>query len=67
MIYDESLDEYTCNQGRKLKKIGISKKKSKSGYITEITTYECESCENCPVKSKCTKAKGNRRMNRSIR
>lgn len=65
MDYDESLDEYTCNQGIKLKKIGISKRKSKSGYISEITTYECESCENCPVKSKCTKAKGNRRMDTS--
>lgn len=65
MDYDESLDEYICNQGRKLKKIGISKRKSKSGYISEITTYECESCENCPVKSKCTKAKGNRRMDTS--
>jgi transposase len=24
--------------------------------------YECESCEGCPYKSKCTKAKGNRRL-----
>lgn len=65
MDYDESLDEYICNQGRKLKRIGISKRKSKSGYISEITTYECESCENCTVKSKCTKVKGNRRMDTS--
>lgn len=65
MTYDERLDEYTCNQGRKLRRIGISKRKSKSGYVSEITTYECESCENCPVKSKCTKAKGNRRMDTS--
>lgn len=64
MTYDESHDEYICNQGRKLKKVGISKKKSKSGYISE-TTYGCEGCENCPVKSKCTKAKGNRRMDTS--
>lgn len=62
MTYDEIWDEYTCNQGRKLKNIGISNRKSKSGYISEITIYECESCENCKVKSKCTKAKGNRRM-----
>jgi transposase len=24
--------------------------------------YECESCDNCPHKAKCTKAKGNRKM-----
>jgi transposase len=65
MTYDESFDEYICNQGKKLKKVGISKRKSKLGYISEITTYECESCENCTVKSKCTKAKANRRMDTS--
>lgn len=65
MTYDENFDEYTCNQGRKLKKVGTSKRKLKSGYISEVTIYECESCENCPVKSKCTKAKGNRRMETS--
>jgi len=65
MTYDESRDEYICNQGRNLKKVGMSKRKSKSGYTAEITTYECESCENCSVKTKCTKAKGNRRMDTS--
>ena len=65
MSYDEKADEYTCNQGRKLKKVGIAKKKSKTGYISEVTIYECENCENCKVKSKCTKAKGNRRMETS--
>lgn len=62
MTYDEKLDEYTCNQGKKLRNIGINNRKTKSGYISEVTTYECESCENCKVKLKCTKAKGNRRM-----
>ena len=62
MTYDENLDEYTCNQGRKLKNIGFKNRKSNSGYTSEITIYECENCENCKVKSKCTKAKGNRRM-----
>lgn len=65
MTYDESLDEYMCNQGRKLKRIGTSKRKSKSGYLSKITNYECESSENCIVKLKCTKAKGNRRMETS--
>ncbi len=62
MIYDEKQDEYICNQGRKLKKIGTSKRKSKSGYEAEVTNYESVSCEGCPVKERCTKAKENRRM-----
>lgn len=65
MTYVEEKDECIRNQGRKVKKIGILNRKSKSGYTSEITTYECESCTDCSVKSKCTKAKGNRLMETS--
>lgn len=40
----------------------IKKQKSKSGYESEVTIYECEDCTDCPYKEKCTKAKGNRRL-----
>lgn len=62
MPYDKELDEYRCPNGKKLKSIGKTKRVSKSDYEAEITIYECEGCEGCPIKSKCTKAKGNRRM-----
>lgn len=58
-------DAYLCNQGRKLKNIGTSARTSKSGYKSELTVYECESCQDCPVKSKCTKAKENRKVEAS--
>ncbi|MDD4565884.1 MAG: transposase [Eubacteriales bacterium] len=38
------------------------KRISKSGFESEITYYECESCEGCPHKKSCTRAKGNRKM-----
>ena len=62
MIYDMKADEYTCHNGKKLKKSRVIYKTSASGYRSEITEYECESCENCPYKSKCTKAATNRKM-----
>ena len=62
MAYNAETDEYTCHNGRLLKPVGIMKRKSATGYISEVTVYECESCEGCPCKAKCTKAKGNRRM-----
>jgi transposase len=62
MIYDCEKDEYTCRNEKKLKKCGITHKTSATGYRSEITLYECESCEGCPYKSKCTKAAGNRKM-----
>jgi len=62
MTYNAETDEYTCHTGKQLKVINTFNKKSKTGYISEVTQYECESCEGCPHKEKCTKAKGNRRM-----
>lgn len=62
MDYDEENDEYTCHNNKKLKPIGTKTKKSKSGYQAEVTVYECESCDGCQHKSKCTKAKGNRQI-----
>lgn len=62
MAYDEKKDEYTCHNGKKLKPIGTKTRRSKSGYQAELVVYECESCDECQFKSKCTKAKGNRQI-----
>lgn len=60
MGYDKDNDEYICHNSKRLKHIYNTKRKSKSGYESEIKVYECESCDGCQYKSKCTKAKGNR-------
>ena len=57
MIYNEENDYYICAYGNKLLPIS-STRKSKSGYKSNVTIYECENCNECPYKSKCTKAKG---------
>lgn len=62
MQYDEKADEYTCQNGKKLKAVYKGIRKSKSGFESEITYYECESCEGCPHKKSCTRAKGNRKI-----
>ncbi|WP_269212299.1 transposase [Thermoanaerobacterium thermosaccharolyticum] len=62
MVYDKDKDEYTCHNRKQLRPIGIIYRTSASGYRSEITVYECEDCNNCPYKSKCTKARGNRKM-----
>lgn len=62
MPYDAEKDEYTCQNGKKLKSVFTKKRKSKSGYESEVTVYECESCENCKYKDGCTKAEGNRKL-----
>ena len=62
MSYETAKDEYTCQNGKKLQAVYVGKRVSKSGFESEITYYECESCEGCPHKKSCTKAKGNRKM-----
>jgi transposase len=62
MTYNPEIDEYTCCNGKQLKPVSAFNKKSASGYVSEVTVYVCESCEGCPHKEKCTKAKGNRQM-----
>ena len=62
MPYDVKNDEYTCQNGKKLKSVYTGIRKSKSGFESEITYYECESCDGCPHKKSCTRAKGNRKM-----
>ncbi len=62
MGYDETNDIYTCHGGKQLKPLFIKKQKSKSGYESEVTVYECEDCQGCAYKEKCSKAKGNKRL-----
>ena len=62
MPYDAEEDEYTCQNGKKIRALYTGIKKSKSGFEREVTFYECEDCTNCPHKKNCTRAKGNRKM-----
>ena len=57
MAYDELTDTYTCANGRTLKPIEVKIRESQTGYRKEVTLYECENCQDCPLRSKCTKAK----------
>ena len=50
MKYDEKNDEYTCQNEKKLKSVYVGTRKSKSGFESEITYYECENCECCQYK-----------------
>ncbi|MGI6672338.1 MAG: transposase [Christensenellales bacterium] len=67
MSYDSLLDEYTCQEGKKLRLQYEGIRRSKSGFERNISYYECESCEGCPKKKQCTRSKGNRKLQVSKR
>ena len=57
MAYDAEKDEYTCAQGQKLQAVAVKKRKSETGYVQDVTVYECAGCKDCPVKEKCIRQK----------
>lgn len=62
MFYDSEKDYYVCAAGKKLLFKGTKRKKSKSGFESIVSIYECENCNECQYKNKCTKAKGNKHL-----
>ena len=62
MQYDSEKDEYTCAQGKQLKAVSTKRRRSETGYIQEVTIYECADCKGCPVKEKCIRQKKTDKM-----
>lgn len=63
MTYNEAEDYYICANDQKLVKTGTHiKENKKTHFKSEITTYQCQSCEDCPLKQKCTTAKGDKKI-----
>jgi transposase len=65
--YDEVEDTWMCAVGRKLLFRYESKETTESGYEIRKRHYRSESCEGCPLKEACTKAKGNREISVSMK
>lgn len=62
MLYNQVTDQYLCHNGRTITNIGSRTRKSVSGYKAEVTIYECENCEGCQYKEKCSKSSENRKL-----
>ncbi|GGK19587.1 hypothetical protein GCM10010965_10790 [Caldalkalibacillus thermarum] len=60
--YCEEDDCFICPNGRRVTFKKYKNKKNPSGYEQSFKIYECEDCTDCPLKAKCTKAKGNRQV-----
>ncbi|MBM7713813.1 hypothetical protein JOC94_000783 [Bacillus thermophilus] len=60
--YLEHDDQFICPNGRKVVFKTYKNKKNTSGHIQSYKIYECKDCSDCPLKARCTKAKGNRQV-----
>ncbi len=61
MPYDPENNTYTCANGKLLKETYQKHSKSKSGFQITTSVYECDSCDKCPMKEKCSKAGGSKK------
>ncbi len=65
--YDPQTDEFICPNKQRLTYLYTGKYKTDNGYESDRRHYECQSCQDCPLKSQCTKAEGNRRIQISFK
>jgi transposase len=60
LFYNKDKDFFICPMGQKMINVGTRKNKSDLGYISELTRYQAQNCQGCPLKGMCHDAKGNR-------
>jgi transposase len=65
--YDAQTDTFICPAKQRLTYRGTHRERTENGYWTELRHYEAAACNACPLKSECTRAKGNRQMRVSFR
>lgn len=58
--YNQEQDKVYCPAGQPMDRIGKRKTKTKSGYEQTYAQYQARNCLECPLRSGCFKAKGNR-------
>lgn len=63
--YIHERDIYVCPEGNEMYPTQTKTSTSASGYKSEKTIYTTDKCMDCPNKSKCTKSKNGRTIQRS--
>ena len=65
--YAATTDTFVCPAGQPLHFQYATRYTSDNGYLSNRRIYECFACADCPLRSQCTRAKGNRQIRISFR
>ena len=65
--YDPATDTFLCPADKRLHFQYTSHYTSDNGYQSQWHTYECFDCGECPLRSRYTHARGNRKIRASFR
>ncbi len=63
--YNTDQDYYICPMGQKMKKTGEKKRTTEAGYTQQISIYQVQNCQGCPIRPSCHKSKHNRTIERN--
>jgi transposase len=61
-VYQSNSDIFVCPAKQQLHFQYETRYTTDNGYHTHRRVYECFACGDCPLKSQCTRAKGNRKI-----
>lgn len=60
--YNEKENYFICPMGQRMNHKYDTKRKTKSGFVQNISVYEARNCEGCPLRGQCHKSKTNRQI-----
>ena len=60
LFYNEEFDFFICPMGQRMNLKGTREEKNKTGYLQQVSLYQAQRCDTCPLRGVCHKAKGNR-------
>jgi transposase len=62
LFYNEQKDCFYCPMGQCMTNVGKRERITDNGYEQEITIYQAQNCNRCPLRGSCHKQMGNRRI-----
>lgn len=62
LFYNTGEDYFVCPMGQKMNKVSDHKKRSDLGYLSQVSVYQAQRCEGCPLRGMCHKSIGNRKI-----
>lgn len=60
MEYDQAQDIYYCAASQPLVPTATKVEKTRNGFTSEKTIYECHNCAGCPLKEQCIRSRSNK-------
>lgn len=62
LFYHAQGDYFICPMGQRMNRVANQFRKSKRGFVSQVTIYQAIRCEGCPLRGLCHKAGTDRRI-----